>query len=90
MQTQEELIKEGTEKGEELLTKVQIKDSPFVVVEEKGKFYGLVGKYRLTEECDTREKAIEETTKMTWDNLIKVMIVIQDMGIEINKLKTVE
>ncbi len=90
MQTQEELIKEGTEKGTSILEKVNIPDSPFIIVEENGKFYGLLGKYRLTEECETREEAVKETTKMTWDNLIKMMIVIQDMEIEINKLKTVE
>ena len=90
MQTQEELIKEGTEKGSETLKKEAIPNTPFVVIEENGKFYGLIGKYRLTEECETRREAVTETTKMTWDNLIKMMIVIQDMEIEINKLKTVE
>ena len=90
MQTQEELINEGTEKGTETIKKENIPDTPFVVVEENGKFYGLLGKYRLTEECETRDEAVKETTKMTWDNLIKMMIVVQDMEIEINKLKTVE
>jgi len=88
MQTQEELIKEGTEKGSEILEKEVIPQTPFVIIKEKDKYYGLIGRYRLTEPCETREEAIQETTKMTWDNLIKIMIVVQDMELEIKKLKT--
>jgi hypothetical protein len=84
--TQEELMEEGTVKGEIKVNTEIIKDTPFIVLEEEGGFYGLMGKYRLTEVKKNKDEVINEVTELSWNNIIKVMMIVNDINIGIEEM----
>lgn len=64
------------QEGEELVTRKQIDDSPFTIIGTEGKFFGTVGKYRITEPMKT-EKAVEKELKdITWNRIVQVMLIL--------------
>ena len=75
---------ENIPEGEQLIKYHDVKDSPFTIVEDTAnkKFFPVLGNSRLTVEDFTSQKdAVNEVTKLTWDNIIKTMLVlIQNTG----------
>ena len=50
--------------------------TPFTLVTDEGKVYGVMGKYRLTEGFESEEEAEKEVKKITWDRLIQVISIM--------------
>ena len=61
-----EVAKEGSSK-EELIKRVQIKDSPFEVITQDGYSFGVMGNYRLTEKSNDAKEVAKELKKITWN-----------------------
>ncbi len=90
MKTHEELVKEGTEKGQVEVKTKQIEGTPFIVIEESGGFYGVMGKYRLTEKKENLEEVKKEITEMSWNNIVKIMMIINDINVSIKEINETE
>lgn len=60
----------------ELIERTEIENSPFVVITTEGQSFGTMGHWRLTEPYDTKEEAIAEMEKITWNRIIQVMMLI--------------
>lgn len=70
--------KDEENKTEELLTRKEIPDSPFVVIGSEQGYFGAMGKYRVTEFQETEEAAQEKCTEMTWNNIINTVLLLID------------
>ncbi len=79
-----DIVSKAAEKQEELIKRTEIADSPFTVIETEGKVFGTMGQYRLTEQFDSFEEAMEETRLFTWNRVVQVMMLLVD------KLKAVD
>lgn len=87
-QNVEEAHKQNSNSNKELYEKTHIKDTPFVVIRdtEKGVSYGVMGKYRMTEEYIDHLDCIEELTKITWNRIIQVIMCLNHDQENLNKL----
>lgn len=63
-----------------LITRKEIKNSPFTIIGTNGDFFGTMGKYRLTEAHKSEKEVEEELSKMTWNRVTQVIMLL----IEIN------
>jgi len=86
MKTHEELVQEGTEKGQVEVKTTELEGTPFILIEEAGGYYGIMGKYRLTEKKESLEEVKEEITEMSWNNIVKVMMIVNDINLSIKKI----
>lgn len=73
--------KEKESKKTELVTREEIPNSPFVVVgteeaDGKMKYFGTIGKYRITEPSNNEREIIEELEEMTWNRIVQVMLIL--------------
>ncbi len=87
--------------NEEIIRRTEINETPFTIVTTEGKMFGVMGKYRLTEVYDVEdikdakdlediEKVLEEElTKITWNRLVQVMILITGNENLINKFEPI-
>lgn len=69
------------ENPEEIFTKEQIKDTPFLVIynPDKKLAFGVFGQYRITKDFENPEEVKNELTNMTWDKIITVMALVYEM-----------
>ena len=69
------------ENPEEIFTKEQIKDTPFLVIynPDKKLAFGVFGQYRITKDFENPEEVKNELTNMTWDKIITVMSLVYEM-----------
>jgi hypothetical protein len=76
----EELVsnKDSSTNTEELVSRKDIKDSPFVVIgiKEKKQFFGVMGSFRVTEVYKTEKEVETELSKITWNRIIQVMLLL--------------
>jgi hypothetical protein len=63
----------------ELVKKTELPETPFTIVEIDGKYFGAMGQYRLTEIWDEYETAQAELMMMSWNNILKVVMVVLDL-----------
>lgn len=66
---------------EEIFSKEQIKDTPFLVIynPDKKLAFGVFGQYRITKDFENPEDVKNELTNMTWDKIITVMSLVYEM-----------
>jgi len=81
-----EVAKEGSSK-EELIKRVQIKDSPFEVITQDGYSFGVMGNYRLTEKSNDAKEVAKELKKITWNRVIQIVMILDEVK---NKIKQKE
>lgn len=69
------------ENPQEIFTKEQIKDTPFLVIynPDKKLAFGVFGQYRITKDFENPEEVKNELTIMTWDKIITVMSLVYEM-----------
>lgn len=77
-------------KAEELITREQIENTPFVIVSNKteGKHFGMVGKFRVTEPNENYEELKEELVELSWNRITQVIGIIVET--ELERIKTKE
>jgi hypothetical protein len=74
--------------NEELIKRNQIKDSPFEVITKDGKSFGVMGNYRLTEPNKDPRKIEAELEKITWNRVIQVIMILDEIKEKINNKTT--
>ena len=72
-------------KGSELIQRDSIKDSPFEVVTQDGMSFGVMGQYRLTEPSRDKKAVKEELAAITWNRIIQVIMVLDEIKSKLNK-----
>lgn len=72
---------------EELIEYHEIKDTPFTIARQDKDWFVLMGKYRLTQNLQTKEEAIKEARSKSW---IRIMQVINIMMIDHDNEKQVK
>lgn len=53
-----------------------LQGTPFTLVSDEGKVYGVMGKYRLTEAFESEEEAEIQVKAITWDRLVQVFSIM--------------
>lgn len=69
----------------ETISRKEIKDSPFNVITVDGESFGVMGDYRLTEKASTVKEVEKQLSKITWNRIIQVIMLLDEMK---NNLKT--
>ena len=73
----------GTSK-KETIKREEIKDSPFHVITIEGESFGVMGDYRLTEKSRSATKIKDELKKITWNRIIQVIMLLEEVKTKIN------
>lgn len=73
MKEQKELLN-TTDKQQ--LTYEHIENTPFTLLEEDGVWCGLIGNKRITNFYNDKNQCLEETTKISWNRIIQVVLTI--------------
>lgn len=50
-----------------------VEDSPFTIVRQEDKYYGVIGNHRLTESYDNLEDLKEDLLEISWNRLTQVI-----------------
>ena len=65
--------------NEELIKKDALEGTPFHVVTIGDESFGVMGEYRLTEKKSDRAEIIEELEVITWNRLVQVMMIMNEV-----------
>ncbi len=79
--------KENFSRNEELVKRKDIKDTPFEVITINEKSFGTMGQFRLTENLDSVKEVEKELKKITWNRLIQVIMILEELKLNMNKNK---
>jgi hypothetical protein len=62
------------------LSRHEVEESPFTVVgnNENG-WVGTMGKYRITEQFNSKEEAIKDVEVITWNRIVQVLILVNQL-----------
>lgn len=61
----------------ELIKRTEIKDTPFTMISlNKDKHFGVMGKYRITEDFKNEEECMNELEKISWNRIVQVMMLL--------------
>ena len=69
----------------ETIKREEIKDSPFHVITIEGQSFGVMGDYRLTEKSKSSSKIKKELEKITWNRIVQVVMLLDEVKSKINK-----
>jgi len=74
-------ILKNSEKSKELIIREEIKNTPFMLINdtEKNIYFGTFGNYKITEDYLTKEHVIEKLTNITYENIITLCTIICDV-----------
>ena len=53
-----------------------LEGTPFTLVSDGGRVYGVMGKYRLTEGFESEQEAEAQVKAFTWDRLVQVFSIM--------------
>lgn len=59
--------------SEQLVEQIKLSGTPFTIVRIEDKWFLTIGKYRLTNQLNTREEAEAEVHDATWDRMMQIM-----------------
>lgn len=62
----------------ELITRTDVEDSPFVIIGKDNEYFGVMGKYRITEPEETKEEVLKKLQKITWNRIIQVIMILNN------------
>jgi DNA-binding HxlR family transcriptional regulator len=68
----------------ELIKREEIPNSPFHVITIKGESFGVMGDYRLTEKGESAEEIKKELSKITWNRIVQVIMLLEEVKTKIN------
>ena len=66
-------VEEQTNKPYGNLEFTNIEGTPFTIVKQDEKYYGLIGNHRITEEWENLEELKEDLLKVSWDRITQVI-----------------
>ncbi len=65
-------------KSKELITREDVQDSPFTIIGVDGKYFGSMGKHRITQPKETIEEVRKELQEMTWNRIVQVIMIVSE------------
>lgn len=68
----------------ELIKRTSVDDSPFEIIELEYGCFGVMGNYRITEEYKTQAEVKKELEKITWNRIIQVIMILDEVKQKIN------
>lgn len=75
---------EEADKNGSLIERESIENSPFTVISIEGYHFGVMGDYRLTEKSNNKEEIIEELSKITWNRIIQIVMILDEVKNKLN------
>jgi len=85
MSTKQEKTNNNDSLNKELIEREEIENSPFTIITVEGKSFGVMGKYRLTEEGKDKDEVRKELEEITWNRIIQVMMILDQINGEQEK-----
>ncbi len=66
--------------NEEMVKRTKIENSPFEIIEMEGYAFGTMGQYRITDKGNSVKEIKEELEKITWNRLIQVVMILNEVN----------
>lgn len=63
----------------------ELENTPFSIIKKDNKFFGVMGSNRLTDFKENEEDIINELSNLNWDLVIKVVAILVEYYINLNK-----
>ena len=72
----------------ELFTHEQVTETPFTIIKHEDKYFGVLGKHRVTELYETKEECEADLREINWNRVLQVIwgVVEKFTKIDINDL----
>jgi hypothetical protein len=81
----EEVVNKDSGTSEnQTIKRVEIPDSPFHVITIDGESFGVMGDYRLTEKSASETEVRKELSKITWNRIVQVVMLLEEVRTKIN------
>jgi translation elongation factor P/translation initiation factor 5A len=81
----EEVVNKDSGTSEnQTIKRVEIPDSPFHIITIDGESFGVMGDYRLTEKSASETEVREELSKITWNRIVQVIMLLEEVRTKIN------
>ena len=77
--SKEKLNGELLEDPEELIKRIDVENTPFVIINIENEYFGTFGQYRITEVYETEAQCKRAVSEITWNNIIKIITLITEM-----------
>lgn len=98
MKATSKLDSSNKEENTELVKRYEIEDSPFTIIglptgeKKKEKYFGVMGKYRVTLPNESKDAIEAELKDVTWNRIIQVILILMetDLNIKDKILKTLQ
>lgn len=71
---------ESSSESEELVTREEIKDTPFHIIGVRGEYFGSLGRHRITEPKKQKQTIKKELEKMTWNRIVQVILILTEVN----------
>lgn len=82
----EEIARQQKEnKGEELIKRLEVENTPFMIITSDERSWGVLGNYRITE-FGKKKDILKELKEITWNRIIQVIMILNEIQ-ENNNLK---
>ena len=75
---------EEADKNGSLIERESIEDSPFTVISIEGYHFGVMGDYRITEKNNSKKEIIKELSKITWNRIIQIVMILDEVKGKLN------
>lgn len=56
----------------------EVKDTPFAIVEENEEYFGVIGKYRITEKWENKKNLEENLKEITWNKIVTLVAILME------------
>jgi len=80
------MSKKNKKTDDKLIKRTVIEGTPFSVLRKEGKFCGIMGENRLTDWYESEMEAEDEVTKISWERLTQVIMILIEKKEEIDKI----
>lgn len=93
MSTNEQIglgIDDAKEKAEELIKRRDVEDTPFTVITQEGKSFGVMGEYRITEPEEDPDVVYLELQGLSWNRITQVMMILLEKQEALKELRREE
>ena len=84
MNAEEVVNKDSGTSENQTIKRVEIPDSPFHIITIDGESFGVMGDYRLTEKSASETEVREELSKITWNRIVQVVMLLEEVRTKIN------
>ena len=65
--------------NKELLERHEVENTPFTIIGTEGKYFGSMGKFRITEPKGTKEEIEKELGEITWNRIVQIILLLLEV-----------